>query len=101
MEILKNDFVIYGSIAALAVVGFFPQLVKLFKSFIPQKKVDPLGSVDDDTLDFAAYVRLKRRAEGRGIEAAVGPLNLILPAMFGPSMQRLQKPPLVDDPPGT
>jgi len=92
MEFLKNDFVIFGSLAGLAVIGLFPQIIKWGRAIIPTKKVDVLGDPDEDALDFAAYIRLKRRAEGRGIEAAVAPLNLMLPSMFGPSMQKLAKP---------
>jgi hypothetical protein len=96
MEFLKNDYVIFGSLGGLAAIAFFPQLLKLAKlakeSVAPTKKVDALGDPDEDALDFAAYTRLKRRAEGLGIEAAIAPLNLMLPSMFGPSAQKMVKP---------
>lgn len=49
--------------------------------------VAPPVPSDPDARDFCAFNRLVKRAEERGVDAAVDPLNTLLPLLFGPKLK--------------
>ena len=96
-ELLNNPLVFWSLVAGGGVLVGWNYLagartaivdgVGKLRSLIPLGgKSVPTDALDDDAIDFAAYSRLCKRAERASLDGAAGPLNDLLPILFGPKL---------------